>query len=137
MIDETQDIIDSRDVIERISELETIRDDWQDWLDALAVAEEDGDTLDSDDAPEEFDSDMMCELCELQALENDCNYGDWQHGESLISDSYIETYLQDMVDDCYEIPELPSFMSVSIDFDALKMDYTEVEFRGQTFFIRC
>ena len=136
MINEHDDIIDSRDVIDRIDTLETIRDDWQDWLDALAVAEEDGDTLDADDAPEEFDADLICELCELQALENDCNYGDWQYGESLISDSYIETYLQDMVDDCYQIPELPSFMSVTLDFDALKSDYTEVEFRGQTFFIR-
>lgn len=136
MIDETKDIIDSRDVIDRIDELETIRNDWQDWLDALAVAEEDGDTLDPDDAPEEFDADLMCELAELQALKNDCNYGDWQHGESLISDSYIETYLQELVDDCYPVPELPSFMTVTLDFDALKADYAEIEFRGQTFFIR-
>lgn len=129
MIDETQDFIDSRDVINRIDELERMRDDWNEWNDDPG--------RDPDDKPEEFTHDDKTELEELSALQDDCDYGDWHYGESLISDSYIETYLHDVVYDCYEIPDLPGFLTVTIDFDALKMDYTEVEFRGQTFFIRC
>jgi len=128
MIDETQDFIDSRDVINRIDELERMRDDWNAWNEAP--------DRDPDDEPEEFTRDDEKELEELTDLQDECNYGDWHYGETLISEDAIESYLDEMVRDCYAIPELPAFMSIEIDYEALKMDYQVVTLRGFDFYIR-
>lgn len=66
------------------------------------------------------------------------NYSpDWAHGTSLIHEDYFEEYMDDMIVDCYELPKnLPCFMTVSIDYDMLKQDYTEVDFDGATYYIR-
>ena len=41
-----------------------------------------------------------------------------------------------MVADCYAMPELPSFMTVTLDYDALEQDYTSVDFDGVEYLIR-
>lgn len=127
MIDETQDYIDSRDVINRIDELEAMRDEWIEYQQGEGEEE---------DTPEPFGKEEQDELDELLELQSECDYGDWRYGETLISDRVIDDYLDDMIRDCYAIPDLPSFMSIEIDYAALKMDYTEIEFRGETFYIR-
>lgn len=57
--------------------------------------------------------------------------------ETCIHDSKIEEYLEQMVYDCYEMPkDLPSFISIEIDFDQLKQDYTSFEYFGETYWVR-
>lgn len=76
-VDNRQDILDSRDVIARIEELE------------LEI--EDAESQDSPD--EELLADLRDELVPLQALakEGEGCYG-WQDGAILIRDSYFEEY---------------------------------------------
>jgi hypothetical protein len=61
--------------------------------------------------------------------------GTWYPGY-LIAESHFEEYMDEMVADCYSIPELPSFMTVTLDYAALRMDYTEIEIDGVTYFYR-
>ncbi len=116
-ISNTDDIIDSRDVIARIEELET-----------------DSDELEAIGGPEE--------LIALKALaEEGADYGaDWQYGEALIRDSYFKEYAQDLADDCGMIDTAATWPGNCIDWDRavdeLKMDYTLIAFDGVDYWIR-
>lgn len=127
--DGTDDIFDSREVIERVAELEA----------------EYG--IDPDDQvsswPESMDSDEVEEYKALKSLSEDAQgyVSDWQHGETFISEDHFSDYAQELVRDIGYIPEeLPSWISDHIDWDEvadeLKVDYTEFEFRGTTYYAR-
>lgn len=108
----TDKVIDSRDIIERIEELEVM---------------------------DERDEEESKELEVLKALADECaDYAsDWQYGETLIHRSYFESYMDEMVEDCYELPkDLPYWMSIKLDYDALEQDYTSVDFDGEEYLIR-
>ena len=119
--DENSDIIDSRDVIERIWELRALRDEY---------AGTDGWT-DEDRA----------ELEDLEALASEGeSAADWIHGETLIRDSYFEEYARDLADDIGAVDKDAGWPNSCIDWekaaDELRMDYFSVEFRGVTYWIR-
>jgi len=45
--------------------------------------------------------------------------------------------MDEMVADCYEVPKnLPSFMTITLDYVALQQDYSTVEIDGTTYFYR-
>ncbi len=124
-IDNTKDIIDSRDVIERIEELETEYEDFK---------EEQTDTWDESD---------LEELKALKAVQNEAkDYApDWSYGEALIRESYWVEYCEELCKDIGDLPEkLPWYIENHIDWDGvaeeIKMDYAEVDFDGITYFIR-
>lgn len=129
----TDDIIDSRDVIERIEELQAARLDFEhDDAGNLIGA---GPTW-SEEHPDEF-----AELMALQALRDDAEgyADDWQYGETLIRESYFVEYCRELVSDIGDLPrELPSY--IVIDWSAtsqnLRVDYTEVDFDGVTYLVR-
>jgi len=145
------DTIDSRDIIERIEELEGERDALQSALDdsetAFNESEEDSENvaeLENEasaargalaewDASEEAD-----ELRALQSLAEEAEgyCPDWTYGAQLIRDSYFEQAMDEMVEDCYSLPDLPSFMTITLDYVALQQDYTSVEFDGVTYWVR-
>ena len=114
------DVIDSRDIIERIEELESFiednvnenSDDITEWKEELRI------------------------LAEL--AEEGENYSpDWEYGSTLIHEDYFEEYMDEMIQDCYDLPkDLPFWMTVTYDYNALKMDYTEIDFNGETYYIR-
>lgn len=119
--DENSDIIDSRDVIERIWELRALRDEH---------AGTDGWT-DEDRA----------ELEDLEALASEGEAAaDWIYGETLIRDSYFEEYARDLAEDIGAIDRDAAWPLSYIDWGgaarALRMDYFSVEFRGVTYWIR-
>ncbi len=115
-IDNTDDIIDSRDVIARIEELEA--------------------------DPESLDGDDVDELRALKALadqaEGYCE--DWHHGATLIRDSYFKDYAMQFADDLGAIPSDATWPCNCIDWDQaareLQMDYTAVDFDGVTYWSR-
>lgn len=116
-------IIDSRDIIYRIEELES---ELEDFL-------RENDVLLEENFPE------WEELETLRALAEECNSlaEDWGYGETLIHRDYFEKYMDEMVVDCYEIPKnLPYWMSITLDYDALEQDYASVDFDGQEYLIR-
>jgi hypothetical protein len=115
--DGNDDFFDSRDMQERIDELEGIAvidrdEDEQEELDKLyAFKEEVADDL-------EFDS-----------------------GITFISEDYFEDYAEEMLKDIGALPaELPGYISNNIDWegvaDELKVDYTTIELGGVTYYYR-
>lgn len=109
------DLIDSRDVIARIEELET--------------------------DIESIDETERAELAILRALAEDAEgYApDWHHGETLIRDSYFEDYARDLADDICDLRSY-SWPFDCIDWSQaaaeLRADYTAVEFDSVTYWIR-
>ena len=130
-ISNTDDTIDSRDVIERIEELEAERDSYNE--------ESEKGYLESVEEIAAFDnSEEGQELTALKKLaEQGETVDDWEHGVQLIHEDYFETAMDDMVTECYELPKaLPFWMTITYDYDALKQDCTEVDFDGQTYYVR-
>lgn len=123
------DIIDVRDVIARVEELREIRDN------SMEVAGEDG---------HEMDADEKEELEKLEELLDDlCGYGGDEQWEgnwypvTLINESHFEEYMDDMLEDCGDLPKnIPHYLTITVDYDALKQDYSEVEFEGDTYYYR-
>jgi hypothetical protein len=114
----TADVIDSRDVIERIE-----------WL------------QDQERTAEESE-----ELTGLLAVAKEGEASpDWNYGEALIRESYFTDYIEQLIDDCYSLPEEMNsgvwpWRHITIDFEAAaeeaKADYIEVDFDGVTYLIR-
>jgi len=135
----TDDTIDSRDVIARLEELQSEKDDL-----TLAVTD-----LDPQEEPEElaeavtalavWEDDNGEEYEALKVLNEEgeeCS-SDWRYGELLIRESYFEQAMDEMVSECYELPkDLPFWMTITYDYDALRQDYTELDFGGVAYFVR-
>ncbi len=124
-----EEIIDSRDVIARIDELEVELSDWRE------EREEEGGDYHEDD----FDS--IDELLSLRALAEDASgSSDWPHGEVLIRDSYFMVYAEDLARDIGAISDDAQWPLTYIDWDAaadaLRQDYIEVSFDGVAYQIR-
>lgn len=121
-LDFTADIIDVRDIIARVEELDP----------------EYSDIKLTDDEAEELAA-LRAILDELKGNGGDEQWrGDW-YPVTLIRDSYFTYYAREMLEDCGTIPrDLPSW--VVIDWDAtagnVRMDYTPVEIDGSTYWYR-
>jgi hypothetical protein len=123
-ISNSDDVIDSRDVIARLEELRE-----------KTVG-----------AADDFSREEMEELKILAALEEDASDSpDWRHGEALIRESYFTDYIEELINDCYELPkEMNSgewpYRHMKIDFEAAahdaKADYFSCDFDGITYLIR-
>jgi hypothetical protein len=123
-IDNSEDTIDSRDIIARIEELQ------EQAKDALNESE-------------------RKELETLAALAVECeDCSDWEHGAQLVRGTYFVDHTKELISDCYEdVGKAPRgqenrwpYKHVTIDYESaaeeLKQDYTEVDFDGVTYFIR-
>ena len=116
------DLINVEDITDRMDELEALRDDNGDFPNDYAI---------------------VTEYAQLEAILEDLRgnggdhrwNGDW-YPATLIRESYFNEYMDDMVADCYSLPELPSFMTITLDYHALLMDYTSIELNGITYYYR-
>ncbi len=112
-INNHDNIIDSRDVIDRIEELEN-----------------------TDDAEEKQ------ELSVLEALAAECSdYApDWEYGETLIRRSHFVAYAEQLAIDCGSVEPTHNWPNYCIDWeeaaDELEQDYTSVDFDGVEYLIR-
>lgn len=114
----TQSVIDSRDIIERLNELEA---------------------FDSDDhEPPTITNEEKEELSVLKAFAEEVEgyCVDFIHGESLIAEDYFVQYTKELVADCYELPKdmesgVWPYNNLKMDWEGaaedLKVDYTETE----------
>lgn len=137
-ISNSDNVIDSRDVIARIEELEAERTDL---LDAVESAEDD----DKHDKHEmevlAWNDENADELKALQSLaEEGSGSSDWIHGETLIADSYFEEYAQELAEDIGAINRDATWPNDCIDWEkaaeALQQDYSSVDYDGETYWIR-
>ena len=139
-ISNTDDTIDSRDVIARIEELTSERDDLTETIAdcddtaAIGLAEEAKQALSDWLASEDG-----LELATLEKLAEEASgyAADWQYGDRLIRDSYFNEEMDKMVEDCYDFgKDLPFWAKITLNYKALQQDYTSVEFNGVTYWIR-
>ena len=123
-ISNSDDVIDSRDVIARIVELQAEKEDLEN--EELADWEKENGE-------------------ELKALEELAEEGedyapDWLHGETLIRDSYFTEYAQQLAEDIGAIDKNAGWPSMHIDWEAaaeeLKGDYSCISFDGVDYWIR-
>jgi hypothetical protein len=126
-LDLTADYIDVRDIIARVEEL-------NDEIDAESFA----------DAPQDEADEVRSELATLTAILDDLRgnggdeqwEGDW-YPVTLIRDSYFETAMDELLEDIGNLPkDLPCYLKVTVDYDALQMDYTSTEIDGETYWYR-
>lgn len=114
-ISKYDDIIDSRDVEERIEELQD---------------------------EENPDNHQQQELDALIALRNEAkDYNcEWQYGEQLIRDTYFKDYCMELAEDVGAIDANAVWPYTCIDWEMasreLKYDYTSVDFDGVDYWIR-
>lgn len=149
----TDNVIDSRDVIARIDDLQDERDTLESALEDAQAAFDDG-----EDDPErpamQDDVDAArtalavwdegedgLELHALKALADEAEgYSpDWKHGTTLIAEDYFPEYCQQLLADIGDLPRnLPDYLVIDWDATAenLKADYTEVDFDGTAYLIR-
>ncbi len=122
--DEYSDIIDSRDIIERIEELE----EGIEFIDLFPM-----------------DNDEIEELAVLKKLVEDINgssYDDASDGVTLIRDSYFEDYAREFASDKGVINDDKEsrWPLYHIDWEAaaadLQQDYTEVVYNGVIYWLR-
>lgn len=118
-ISNMDDMIDSRDVIARIEELEAFQE-----------------------AEGLMNTDALEELRILKALAEEAEgyAADWKYGEQLIRDSYFKDYAQQLAYDIGAINAEASWPNNCIDWDQatreLQMDYASVDFDGVTYWTR-
>ena len=134
-IDNSADLIDSRDVIARIAELERQREDRlsKQSPDLTALSLNGVWATEASEEAEELDA------LTTFAAEAEGYASDWHHGVTLIRDTYFVEYVQDLLADCGTIPsDLPSW--VVLDWAAtaenVQVDYTPVELDGVTYWVR-
>jgi chromosome segregation ATPase len=154
-ISNNQDVIDSRDIIARIEELESEQTDLQD---TLEEAKEELESLDEEEtnqkrmemesaareaeqALKEFNDDYGEELKVLKSIADECEgYGDWSYGEILINEEHFEDYARELAEDIGAIPKDSKWPCTCIDWEQaaeeLKADYTSVDFNGTTYYMR-
>jgi len=126
-IDKFDDLIDVRDIIARVEELEE------------AVPQEDIDNLvESDDATELVGWREL--LSDLVGTGGDEKWrGDW-YPVTMIRDSYFRDYAQELAEDCGMLNDSDRWPYTCIDWDRaardLKMDYTGIDFDGVTYWVR-
>jgi len=133
-IDNSADVLDSRDVIARIEELESEIENIDDMPE--------GDMLKNTVEGAE----LREELRILKVLAGGADGSpDWIHGETLIRETYFTDYIKEMIADCYPMPkELNSgdwpWRHITVDYEAAaeeaKADYMEADFDGVAYLIR-
>lgn len=147
-ITNSDDVIDSREVIERIEELTAERDAL---VDALGEANADkgkrkaaaARRVKAKAALAAWDeSEEGKELTALTKLANEAEgyAADWKYGETLIRDSYFKEYAEQLAEDIGAINQDATWPNNCIDWERaaheLQMDYTSVDFDGVEYLIR-
>lgn len=144
----TNDVFDTRDLIEYIEYLESeVVSEYNELLNERAVKQEEDD-YDEIDSINDADDESILENCYtynelnkvLEFADEVKSYcSDYEYGETLIHEDYFVEYCTDFVEDCGYIPrDLPSW--IEIDFEAtaenMKQDYTEADYEGSTYYFR-
>lgn len=135
-VNNDQDIIDSRDLIARIEELEG----------EIAELEEERAYLGEGriDRLDEIRNDLFTMEADLKALKEfaqEAEYSpDFEHGEALIRDSYFAEYAEQLADDIGAIDKNAGWPMQFVNWkeaaEALKQDYHLAEFDGEIYWIR-
>ena len=137
-ISNNDDIIDSRDVIGRLEELESELSYLED---ELTEAENVHDKDKAGEAGKEWYEENGEELKVLRALaEEGEGYSEWEYGATLIRDSFFTDYARDLAEEIGCIKKSDRWPYTCIDWekaaDELKHDYVTLDYDGVEYWIR-
>lgn len=147
--------IDTRDLLKRKDELESLKSTLEDARQQLKDAEQaladitpddDGEQIENDienardnieRAEADFGSDEEEELEELENLESEIS--DFRYGETMIPEHLFTEYAEQLAEDC-GMKDANRWPFNHIDWDAaveaLKQDYTTVTYQGNDYLVR-
>jgi len=76
-------------------------------------------------------------LAELKGNGGDEQWrGDW-YPITLIHEDEFENAMDEMLEDIGDMPKnIPAYLTITVNYDALKMDYSAVEYQGSTYLYR-
>jgi hypothetical protein len=140
-VDLTADTIDVRDIIARVEELESARDDFtapnRDGYQTHIGADEIWTAANPDDAAEL--AALRAILDQLKGYGGDEEWrGDW-YPVTLISERTFEDHARELLEECGTIPrDLPWYVAIDWETTAqhIQGDYTSVEIDGTTYWYR-
>jgi len=133
-VSNTEDKMDSRDVIARIEDLEAeLEGGYIDGETGVYMSDDDGDFIDMDDEYEE--------LTALKALAAEAeDVCDWAGGEALIRDTYFKEYAEHYAEDIGAVANESQWPLYHIDWEAaaddLQQDFSSVDFDGVEYWVR-
>ena len=104
------DVIDSRDIIDRLEEMEAdLREQYESEETPLTFNEWLEDTKD-EDIDDYLTLKEFAEKCEQYS-------SDWEYGVILIHEDYFHEYMDQMIEDCYGLPkDLPFWATITSDY---------------------
>ena len=133
----TRSILDTRDLQERLEELEGERQSFVDSHEDQDPEKENHNSWE-DAWGMENPSDEE-ELKALKSLKEEVG-SEWRHGATLIPDSKFEDYARELAEDIGAIDRNASWPNNFIDWpaaaEALQMDYSQVAFQGTDYWYR-
>lgn len=134
-VSNNEDILDSREIIERIEEL---KDEFRE-----ATGDEPDDyEMGEDDWAFGLGEEGAHELVALMELaeEGEQYAADWEYGATLIRDSFFVQYAQDFAEDIGALPRDAGWPAYCIDWERaareLRMDYSLLDFDGIDYWVR-
>jgi hypothetical protein len=140
-LDLNADIIDSRDITDRLNEvIEEIEG-----MEEEVEENRSGDVLTEDGYTKKYvDKNEYDELVvEKEILERIYDQGryidDWEYGVGLIAERYFVEYCIELVSDIGDLPrDIPNYLVIDWEATAenLKQDYTEIDIDGTTYYVR-
>jgi uncharacterized protein YPO0396 len=150
--------LDSRDLQERLDELEGLENILNEANEALSkfhndtvVPESDADDRDEydtaleeleqavEDAEDDFGTSEKGELEELRDLADEVS--EWEYGAILVHENYWVDYCKELCEDIGDIPKnLPAYIENNINWESvaqdLSADYSQYTYQGETYFAR-
>lgn len=137
------DNIDTRDLLERLEELEAKRDLLVSLADDLKDAETDEEREKIqgaiDDAESDFDAEEREEIGQLEELRDDIGETTFRDGCQLIHPRNFTDAMRELCEDIGDVPrDLPFYIAIDWEQTAenLKADYSLATFQGQDYYWR-
>ncbi len=140
-----QNTFDSRDVEERINELEPTAERLLELTGLIenmaADPEHDPDSLrELEDDRDDLDQDEIEEYNELVEFRRSVDSTEWKYGVYFINENYFEEYAHQEAEDLGLISSETQWPATCIDWEQatreLQQDYSSVEFDGDTYYYR-
>lgn len=136
---------DTRDLAEKRDELkEFLVDDFNymfekeiEDFDELIEIVDNSEDEDVQEWREENDNDFD-HIEEIDYIED--NVSEFSFGATLIEEDEFEDYCKDLVEDCYDLDNVPGFIKYNINWSGiasdLSVDYSEVNYQGESYLVR-
>lgn len=147
----SDDILDSGSVDERIAELEGERESL---ADDVTTATEESQAIDQEElgmerrdaleaaekSLQEWDDDNGDELKHLIAFREEADSSEWRYGVTLIRETHFEQYARDFAEDIGAMKDCDKWPATCIDWkeasSELQQDFTGADFDGVTYYFQ-